>query len=175
MKLHLGQPLYSATDLLNFLGCTHATALDIQVMGRALAAPRSAEDAYLEILKEKGLDHERLYLEELKAEGRLVVEIERDPSIEAMAERARTAGTSDSVAFRLSVGHGDRLNLVTEMPIQVTDKGLEQLPILTVDPRLDLCDQDPTHCLVPVDPAGMLHVPPATLLRPNKSCRTPSQ
>jgi predicted RecB family nuclease len=91
MKLHLNQPLYSATDLLNFLGCTHATALDIGVMGRALAAPTSQDDGYLEILKEKGLDHERLYLEQLKTEGRVVVEIERDASIEAMAERTRQA------------------------------------------------------------------------------------
>jgi predicted RecB family nuclease len=91
MKLHLNQPLYSATDLLNFLGCTHATALDFEVMGRALAAPASQDDGYLEILKEKGLDHERLYLEQLKAEGRVVVEIAHDPSIEAMAERTRQA------------------------------------------------------------------------------------
>ena len=71
MKLHLKKPLYSATDLLNFLGCTHATALDFELMGGTLAAPTSKDDAYLEILKEKGLDHERLYLAKLKAEGRV--------------------------------------------------------------------------------------------------------
>jgi len=91
MKLYLSQPLYSATDLLNFLGCTHATALDFELVSGALAAPTNKDDAYLEILKEKGLDHERLYLEKLKAEGRVVVEIERDHSIEAMADRTRQA------------------------------------------------------------------------------------
>ena len=91
MKLHLNRPLYSATDLLNFLGCTHATALDFKLMGDALAAPTSNDDAYLEILKEKGLDHEHLYLEKLRAAGRVVVEIERDDSIEAMADRTRQA------------------------------------------------------------------------------------
>ena len=91
MKLHLDQPLYSATDLLNFLGCSHATALDFQLMGGVLAAPTSQGDAYLEILKEKGLDHEHLYLAKLKAEGRVVVEIERDASIQAMADRTRQA------------------------------------------------------------------------------------
>lgn len=89
MRLHLNQPLYSATDLLNFLGCTHATALDFKLMGGGLAPPTSEDDAYLEILKEKGLDHERLYLAKLKAEGRSIVEIERDDSIEAMAELTR--------------------------------------------------------------------------------------
>jgi predicted RecB family nuclease len=91
MKLHLDHPLYSATDLLNFLGCTHATALDFELMRGALGAPTSQDDGYLEILKEKGLDHERLYLEKLKAEGRVVVEIERDPSRRAMADRTRQA------------------------------------------------------------------------------------
>jgi predicted RecB family nuclease len=91
MKLHLSQPLYSATDLLNFLGCTHATALDFELMGGRLAGPTSQDDAYLEILKEKGLDHEHLYLSKLKAEGRVVVEIEHNHSIEAMADRTRQA------------------------------------------------------------------------------------
>jgi predicted RecB family nuclease len=91
MKLHLHQPLYSAIDLLNFLGCTHATALDFQLIGGALAAPTRQDDAYLEILKEKGLDHEGVYLEKLKAEGRSIVEIERIDSIDVMAERTRKA------------------------------------------------------------------------------------
>jgi predicted RecB family nuclease len=91
MKLYLSQPLHSATDLLNFLGCTHATALEFRLMGGALAAPTSQDDAYLEILKEKGVAHEQLYLEKLKAEGRVVVEFERLDSIETMAEFTRQA------------------------------------------------------------------------------------
>ena len=57
MKLHANKPLYSATDLLNFLGCDHATALDMQIMSDGLARPTGDEDAYLEILKEKGNAH----------------------------------------------------------------------------------------------------------------------
>src|SRR6266498_3234166 len=91
MNLYVNLPLYSATDLLNFLGCTHATALDLELMGGTLAAPTREDDTYLEILKQKGLDHEHLYLEKLKAEGRAVVEIERDHSIDAMADRTRQA------------------------------------------------------------------------------------
>src|SRR5688572_1810847 len=91
MKLRLTPPLYSATDLLNFLGCTHATALDFQVMGRTLAAAPSQDDAYLRILGEKGDEHERLYLEKLKTEGRSVVEIERVDSVEIMVEQTRNA------------------------------------------------------------------------------------
>lgn len=92
MKLYLNQPLYSATDLLNFLGCAHATALDILVMGRELESAKNKDDAYLGILKEKGNEHERRYLEKLRAEGRTIIEIERRPdSIDVMAEETRQA------------------------------------------------------------------------------------
>ncbi len=86
MKRYLGHPLYSATDLLNFLGCTHASALDFQVMGEELAPAKNKDDAYLGVLGEKGNEHERAYLEKLRAEGRSIIEIERrTDSIEVMA------------------------------------------------------------------------------------------
>ena len=87
MKNYLGQPLYSATDLLNFLGCNHATALDMQVMADGLARPKGEDDAYLGILKEKGIEHERAYLEKLRAEGKWIVEITDDPPSAITAER----------------------------------------------------------------------------------------
>jgi predicted RecB family nuclease len=91
MKLHLDKPLYSATDLLNFLSCTHATVLDIEVMGGSLAASNGREDEYLAILSEKGLQHERRYLEKLRAQGKSVVEIEKTDDTEAMVEQTRQA------------------------------------------------------------------------------------
>lgn len=91
MKLHLGQPLYSATDLLNFLGCTHASAMDIHVLGGTLEVPEGERDPYQEILKEKGMEHERRYLESLKAEGRSSVGIPDRGSIEERAELTRQA------------------------------------------------------------------------------------
>ena len=63
-----GQDLVlSAKDLINFLGCQHSTALDLDVAARVLHAPEETEDAYLGLLKEKGNAHERAYLETLKA------------------------------------------------------------------------------------------------------------
>ena len=59
--------LYSAKDLINFLGCHHSTALDLRVAARVLHAPEEPEDAYLQLLKEKGNAHERAYLDKLKA------------------------------------------------------------------------------------------------------------
>jgi uncharacterized protein len=70
MREYQGKQLYSATDLVNFLGCAHATALDI----RQLSAPVELEtdDAQTELLRKKGIEHERSYLAKLHGEGRSI-------------------------------------------------------------------------------------------------------
>src|SRR5687767_12956445 len=70
-----GDKLYSATDLITFFGCTHSTALDLLVLTEKLEAGEEEPDPYLDLLKKKGLDHERAYLDRLRKEGRSVREI----------------------------------------------------------------------------------------------------
>src|ERR1043165_3269349 len=82
--------LYSAKDLINFLGCPHSVALDLDVAARALRAPEAVDDPYLELLQQKGIAHERAYLEKLKAAGKSVREIERVP-LDEMTEATRQA------------------------------------------------------------------------------------
>lgn len=65
--------LLSATDLVNYLGCTHATALDLAHVGEH--EHERPHDEYHELLAEKGLAHEQDYLARLKREGRTVAEI----------------------------------------------------------------------------------------------------
>lgn len=91
MRFHNGSPLYSAKDLLTFLGCTHSSALDLQLAGGGIVADDDEEDPYLELLKEKGNAHEAQYLEFLKLQGRSVREIARVDSLEEMAESTRAA------------------------------------------------------------------------------------
>ena len=91
MRLHKGVPLYSARDLLTFLGCTHSTALDLQLAGGAIAPDDDEDDPYLELLKEKGNAHELQYLDDLKRQGRTVREIARVASLDEMAESTRAA------------------------------------------------------------------------------------
>ena len=83
--------LYSAKDLINFLGCHHSVALDLDVAARAPGAPEDVEDAYLKLLQDKGNAHERAYLEKLKAEGKSVREIARVKSLDEMTEATRQA------------------------------------------------------------------------------------
>ncbi|AMS45371.1 TM0106 family RecB-like putative nuclease [Aminobacter aminovorans] len=68
--------LLSASDLMRFMGCAHATTLDLAYMRGAGPAPREdSEDAAL--LQKQGDAHEAAHLSSLKAEGRRVVEINR--------------------------------------------------------------------------------------------------
>ena len=56
------------TDLSNFLGCRHLSKLDLRV-ARGEIARLDRYDAILEELRERGLAHERTYLDWLRAEG----------------------------------------------------------------------------------------------------------
>ena len=79
-----GGPLFSASDLVNFLGCTHATVLDLANLVRPQQFPD--DDDQTKLLQELGIAHERNYLASLKGEGRLVAEI---PDIGGLVERVR--------------------------------------------------------------------------------------
>jgi uncharacterized protein len=91
MRTDGADALYSAKDLINFLGCQHSAALDLDVAAHVLRAPENVEDAYAQLLRDKGNAHERAYLDKLKAEGRSVREIERVASLDEMTEATRRA------------------------------------------------------------------------------------
>lgn len=67
----------SASDLMRFKGCRHASTLDLQFLdgGAVKPAPDSEEAA---LLQRQGDDHELAFLEKLKQSGRRVVEIAKD-------------------------------------------------------------------------------------------------
>ncbi|HTU99475.1 MAG TPA: TM0106 family RecB-like putative nuclease, partial [Luteitalea sp.] len=65
----------SASDLSSFVGCRHRTALDLLVTTGKLDAPPKYFDAHLQALREKGDEHERRYVEQLRASGLKVVDV----------------------------------------------------------------------------------------------------
>lgn len=66
-----------ATDLTNFLGCKHLAVLErLAAHGRA-RRPRF-EDPMLDLLRERGLEHERAYVEFLASQGKRIVEIDKN-------------------------------------------------------------------------------------------------
>lgn len=71
-----GRILLSATDLMRFMGCGHATALDLAYLrGTGPKPGEDTEDAA--VLQKHGDAHEAAHLARIKAAGRDVVEIER--------------------------------------------------------------------------------------------------
>lgn len=85
-----GQILLSASDLMRFAGCAHATALDLAYLrsGPGLEPREDSEDA--ELLQRRGNEHEAAYLATLKQSGRRVVELKQD-GVADDAERTRAA------------------------------------------------------------------------------------
>lgn len=81
--------LFSASDLMRFMGCTHATRLDLLHMrGEGPEPGKDTEDAAL--LQKQGDAHEAAHLAKLKASGLNVVEIDRG-DLKANAAETRAA------------------------------------------------------------------------------------
>lgn len=72
------QLILSAHDLIGHLNCRHLTELDLQVAAGTLAKP-ARWDPLLEILQQRGLQHEDEFLEHLKQQG---LEVTSIPGIE---------------------------------------------------------------------------------------------
>ena len=89
MRKFKGGLLFAAHDLDRFLGCTHATALDLGDLEEPL--PKTEEDGQLALLREKGFEHERRYLEALKGEGLRVVAIPGEGALEDRVRQTRAA------------------------------------------------------------------------------------
>ncbi len=67
----------SASDLMRFKGCRHATTLDLRLIEVGDLKP-GEDGAEAELLQRQGDEHELAFLGELKASGRRVVEIPKD-------------------------------------------------------------------------------------------------
>lgn len=82
--------LLSASDLMRFVACRRATALDLRALyGEALEPAEDSEDAAL--LQAHGMAHEARYLDGLRAGGRRVVEIPREGGLTAAVAATREA------------------------------------------------------------------------------------
>ena len=92
-----GRLLFSATDLSRHLSCAHLTSLRRAAALGEIERPTPYDDPRAEVLKQRGIEHERRLLERFGAEGRAVEIVtppespfsERDP--EAAAARTREA------------------------------------------------------------------------------------
>lgn len=67
----------SASDLMRFKGCRHATTLDLRLVEVGDLSPRE-DTSEAALLQRQGDEHELAFLEELRSQGRSIVEIQKD-------------------------------------------------------------------------------------------------
>jgi predicted RecB family nuclease len=89
MREEEGLRFYSATDLVNYLGCAHATVCDLRQLTQPVDLPE--DDEHKVLLQEKGIEHERAYLERLRKNGRSIAEISSEGTLEARVSATRAA------------------------------------------------------------------------------------
>src|SRR5258708_22309303 len=101
---------FSASDLVGHLDCHHLTALDAAVARGSLSKPK-IWDPVLHTLVERGLAHERQYVEALKESGVSVVEVPGGGINASQVDQtldARRAGAGTIVQGALLQGPGRR-------------------------------------------------------------------
>lgn len=89
MLRYEGRTIFSASDLVNFMGCVHATTFDAINLVEPSSFPPDDESAVL--LQQKGIEHELAYLARLRGEGRTVAEIPAEGTLEERVEATRRA------------------------------------------------------------------------------------
>ena len=99
MQLLDGSPVYSATDLVGFLACGHRFELERAAMAGLVKKPIRS-DPTIELVQERGYEHERRYLADLAAAGRSIVEIPRDGSTANTRPGLREAAAQTLDAMR---------------------------------------------------------------------------
>ncbi len=106
MWINEGEWALSATDLSNFLGCRHRTALD---MSRAHGKRTFSRyvDPVLELLIARGMEHEKNYVQSLRTAGRNILDLsdidDRDARVRKTTEAMR-AGADVIVQGALADG-----------------------------------------------------------------------
>jgi predicted RecB family nuclease len=94
-----GTLMLSASDLTRFMGCAHATTLDLARL-RGLGPEPRADSEEAELLQQQGMAHEAAFLKKLKAEGRQVHEIRSKDLREACAETREAMGRGVDVIYQ---------------------------------------------------------------------------
>ena len=97
---------FSASDLMRYMGCAHATTLDLARLNGTGPVPRAdSEDA--ELLQKQGDAHEAAHLARLKASGLRVVEITRGKLAQNAVETRAALAAGPDVVFQGALMSGN--------------------------------------------------------------------
>jgi uncharacterized protein len=104
MQRRNGDLVFAPTDLVNFLGCSHATVLDVRHAGEPRSARGRAEPDALMI--QKGLEHETAHLEALRAAGKNVVGLKGVSSDERAEQTLAAMRGGAEVIYQAALADG---------------------------------------------------------------------
>jgi uncharacterized protein len=120
MQLLNGKPVYSASDLNNFLECAHTTDLDGRAMRGEIEIPTRSDHA--DMIARYGDEHERAYLDSLTKSGAKMTKISRAhgrAELESAAQQTRDAmAAGESLIYQATffdgkwLGHADLLRRI---------------------------------------------------------------
>jgi predicted RecB family nuclease len=95
----------SASDLSQFLACRQLTALNLAVAHGSLSAPFWS-DPVLALLQKRGLDHERSYVDKLRAEGLQAIDLSDYLGDDAVARSLDAMRKGVDVVIQPALRHG---------------------------------------------------------------------
>lgn len=105
MRLRQETITLSATDLANHLSCRHLTTLEL-LLSRGVLSEPAWENPHLRVLQQRGLEHERAYINHFQATGLTIVDLSNEPEeLATEATRAALQGGAHAVV-QASLGSG---------------------------------------------------------------------
>ena len=118
MHIENGTSRMSASDISNHLACRHLTTLDIAAARGELQPPRW-RDPGLEILHQRGLQHESEYLEHLRGQGLTVATSAGTDGLGAVEATAAAMRRGADVIVQATLAHRDwygRADILRRVP-----------------------------------------------------------
>jgi hypothetical protein len=105
LKLRDSAIRLSATDLANHLSCQHLTTLDVRLAKGEIEEP-AWENPHLQVLQQRGLEHESAYIESLRSKGHAIVDLSGEMNEDAREQTlaAMTGGAAVIVQGSFSQG-----------------------------------------------------------------------
>jgi len=119
MRIQGGKPRLSASDLANHLGCRHLTALDLEAAHGRLSPP-TWRDPALEVLQQRGFEHEAQYLDHLRGRGMAVLDVSTDGDGSAFDATAAAMRNGADVIVQATLAEGEwfgRADILQRVPV----------------------------------------------------------
>ena len=106
MRIQQGTTTLSATDLANHLSCRHLTTLDLRLAKGEIAEP-SWDNPHAKVLQQRGLEHERDYVESLRVAGLVIVDLSAEPEATAIEATWAAMGSGAPAIVQASLSSGE--------------------------------------------------------------------